>query len=224
MLTPSELSKIKTAVAQAAAALLARESNADITAEDLAEDISEAMTDTMVGMYEVFEEKRCNLVVLGHFRLEDDTSYVAAVGPLSTNAPARARAVGERFAWDYKTRRGTGRYVLVPLIRDPHKAWDHIRKDLRPPEAVQESLKRMGSITPGVEPSYEAMRLNILDERRAEITADWQVDPEIYARTTAAGCTCGLSERYITGNRGYSKHGIPTMKCARHPKEGDGDS
>ncbi len=220
MLTPSELSKIKAAAAEAVAALLARESNADTTAEELASDISEAMTDTMIEMYEGFEDAKRNLVVLGHFRLDDDASYVAAVGPLSTAAPARARAVGERFAWDYKTRSGTGQYVLVPLIRDPAKAWDEARN-----AGLTEFDGHLGSITPGTETSYEPWRLHLPEEVRAAITADWQVDPEIFARATAAGCTCGLSERYITGNRGYSKHGIPTRECARHPgRKSEGDS
>lgn len=219
MLTPSELNKIKAAVASAAAALLARESNEDITAETLADEISEAMTNTMIETYEEIQATKYNLIVLGHFRLEDDTSYVAAVGPLSTRAQQRARAVGERFAWDYKTRSGTGQYVLVPLIRDPAKAWDEARN-----AGLTEFDGHLGSITPGVKTSYEPWRLHLPEAVRAAITADWQVDPEIFARATAAGCTCGLSERYITGNRGYSRHGIPTLECARHPKEGEGDS
>lgn len=218
-LTSGETDKIKAAVAQATAALLARESNADITAEKLADEITEAVTGTVIGMYEEFEETKRNLIVLGHFRLEDDTSYVAAVGPLSTTAPARARAVGERFAWDYKTRTGSGRYVLVPLIRDPAKAWDDARN-----AGLTEFDGHLGSITPGVETSYEPWRLHLPEAVRAAITADWQADPEIFTRATAAGCTCGLSERYITGNRGYSKHGIPTMECPRHPNGSEGDS
>lgn len=29
-------------------------------------------------------------------------------------------------------------------------------------------------------------------------------------------CVCGLTDRYIEGNRGYSKHGVPTKECERH--------
>lgn len=118
-LTPGELTKVGKLVAD----LLARPENEDLSAEELGREVAEAI----ITSYEEAQSKSYNMVVLGHFRLDDDTSYVAAVGPLSTRATARARGVGERFAWDYKTRTGSGKYVLVPLIRDPHQAWDEAR-------------------------------------------------------------------------------------------------
>lgn len=104
---------------RAVADVLSDPENAELSAEEVAEKV--------ISAYEAAQAATNNLIVLGHFRLEDDSSYVAAVGPLSTRATARARGVGERFAWDYKTRRGTGKYVLVPLIRDPNQAWDEAR-------------------------------------------------------------------------------------------------
>lgn len=212
-MTPGELNKIKSAVAHAAADLLAREGNAEVTAEELADQLADVVLGSMMEAYEAIQAKSYNLVVLGHFRLDDDQSYVAAVGPLSTRAPQRARGVGEHFAWDYKTRRGTGKFVLVPLIRSPNEAWDDVRR-----EGLAEFKAHLSSITSGVEPTYEAMRFEIPDARRAQILADWQMDPEILSRTRAPGCICGLSERYIQGNRGYSKHGIPTTVCPCHPE------
>jgi len=194
------------AAIKAVADALSDPQNELLTAEEVAE--------RAISAYEEAQAKTHNLVVLGHFRLEDDTSYVAAVGPLSTRAVASARGVGEHFAWDYKTRRGTGKFVLVPLIRDPNRAWDEARN-----EGLEEFDKHLNSIVPGGdEPTYEAMRFEIPPGRRAEIVAEWQKDPEILSRKYAPGCVCGLSERYIKGNRGYSKYGVPTMDCPRHPE------
>lgn len=119
MPTAGELKKIAKVIAD----LLAREDNSERTAEELAAEISEAAIST----YEDIKAKTHNLIVLGHFRLDDDTSYVAAVGPLSTRAAVAARNIGERFAWDWRTKRGTGKFVLVPLIRDTNAAWDAAR-------------------------------------------------------------------------------------------------
>lgn len=127
MPTPGELNKIKSAVAKAAADLLARDENAEKSAEDIAEEISEAVTETVVTAYEEIQAKAYNLVVVASFRLPEGSVHTAAVGPLSTRAKQRARELGERFAWDYKTRTGTGMYTLVPLIRNPAEAWDEAR-------------------------------------------------------------------------------------------------
>jgi hypothetical protein len=57
----------------------------------------------------------------------------------------------------------------------------------------------------------------ISPERAAEIASDAQSGTNwaaLYAGEPA--CACGLSDRYITGNRGYTKHGIPTGRCERH--------
>lgn len=105
---------------RAAAKILSDPENDSLTAEEVAERV--------IAAYEEEHSRTHNLIVLGHFRLSETESYVAAVGPLSTRATARARGVGERFAWDYKTRKGTGKFVLVPLIRNPNEAWDEARR------------------------------------------------------------------------------------------------
>jgi hypothetical protein len=121
------MGKIRKAVAEAAANLLAREGNESLSAEDLAEELAREVTETVVSAYEEIQSKAYNLIILGHFRISETESFAAAVGPLSTRAPMRARGMGERFAWDYKTRKGTGKYVLVPLVRNPNEAWDEVR-------------------------------------------------------------------------------------------------
>lgn len=210
-MTPSELNKIREAAAARVASLLARESNAELSAEELAEDISSEMIDSMVETYEAIQAKSYNLVVLGHFRLDDDTSYVAAVGPLSTRAVARARDIGERFAWDYKTRRGNGKYVLVPLIRNPGEAWDEARN-----AGLDEYVHHLNAVTPKTgAPTYEPMRLGLSEAIRSKITADWQMDPEILARKYGPHCLCGRYTFPATTNLGDPV----TLGCPAHPEE-----
>ena len=207
--TPGELNKIRSAVAQAAADLLAREDNGERSAETLAEELAEAMIETMVSAYEEIQAKAYNLVVLGHFRLDDDSSYVAAVGPLSTRATQRARGVGEHFAWDYKTRTGTGRFVLVPLVRSPREAWDAARQDM-----AAEFVAHLSTPVPGVEPSYEPMRFDMPEHVRASISSEWEIDAETLAQKFGPACLCGLDLSHLKAQGKYAL-------CPRHPAEGE---
>ncbi len=199
-MTPGELAKVSRAVAD----ILAREGNDALSAEELAAEI----TEQIISSYEEIQAKAYNLIVLGHFRLDDDTSYVAAVGPLSTRAKARAREVGERFAWDYKTRKGTGKFVLVPLIRNPAEAWDDARLS-----HLLEYEGNMGSVTPGVEPSYEPMRFDLPDAVRARIASMQEADEPYYNTgdpyRKGLTCVCGLVA---------VRNGEHT--CPRHPEGG----
>lgn len=45
--------------------------------------------------------------------------------------------------------------------------------------------------------------------------------PGLFAAEVAPppACQCGLSEHYITGNRGYSRYGEPSLVCHRHPEK-----
>lgn len=182
---------------KAVAAVLGSEENESLTAEEVAEKTIEA--------YEAEKAKANNLIVLGHFRISETESYVAAVGPLSTRATARAREVGERFAWDYKTRRGTGQFVLVPLIRNPNEAWDEVRL-----AQLIEYEGHLGSITPGIAPGYEPMRFDIPEATRARIAASAM---EAVENTTVPACTCGLPNVRLAVD-----------VCARHPEGREGDS
>ena len=203
-MTPGEHAKISKAVAE----LLSRESNTDLTAEELSEEI----TSTVVEIYEEIQAKAYNLIVLGHFRLSETESYVAAVGPLSTRATARAREVGERFAWDYKTRRGTGKFTLVPLVRNPAEAWDAART-----AQLLEYEGHMGSVTPGIEPTYEPMRFDLPDDVRLRIATE--VEPQPYYATGGEpyekGLTCACGIESVRGG---------AHVCPRHPEGREGDS
>lgn len=181
---------------KAVADVLSDPENEGLTAEEVAE--------KAISAYEAQRAKTHNLIVLGHFRLSETESYVAAVGPLSTRAEARAREVGERFAWDYKTRRGTGQFVLVPLVRDPAKAWDDARLS-----QLVEYEGHMGSVTPGIEPTYEPMRFEIPDAVRARIGAS--VGGPV-PNTVVPTCVCGLARAGVT------------LPCPRHPEGREGDS
>lgn len=121
-----------TRAVKAVADVLSDPENVALSAEEVAEKVIDA--------YEAEQARTHNMIILGHFRLNESESYVAAVGPLSTRAPARAREIGQRFAWDYKTRRGTGKFVLVPLIRNPNEAWDEARN--MQVETVREAATR----------------------------------------------------------------------------------
>lgn len=204
-MTPGERNKIKSAVAQAAADLLARESNAETTAETLADELADTVVDSVVDKVEEIMAKSYNLVVVASFRLPEGDTYTAAVGPLSTRAQQRARDVGERFAWDYRSRRGEGKYTLVPLIRNPSEAWDEARR-----EGLDEYVSTLGSVVRGTEPTYEPMRLDLSEAIRGRITADWQMDPDILRRKSGPACVCGLDR---TGE----------LTCPRHPEAFRGD-
>jgi hypothetical protein len=188
----------------AVASVLGDPENADLTAEEVAEKAIEA--------YEAEQAKTHNLIVLGHFRISETESYVAAVGPLSTRATARAREVGERFAWDYKTRRGTGQFVLVPLVRNPNEAWDEARLS-----QLLEYEGQMGSVTPGIEPGYEPMRFDLPDEVRKRITANEAVNESYYATggPYEVGLTCVCALRSVREDK---------QICLRHPEGREGDS
>lgn len=210
------MNKIRAAVAEAAAALLARESNEESTAESLAEELAETVVDAMVETYEAIQARSYNLVVVASFQEPGGNVFTAAVGPLSTRAQQRARDMGERFAWDYKTRQGTGRFTLVPLVRNANEAWDEARR-----ASLAEFEHTLGSVTPGVETSYEPMRFELSDEVRARIRAQWQMDPGILVRKYGPACLCGLPD-----HPRYNGLGDPAdMTCPLHPeREGEGDS
>lgn len=166
---------------KAVAQVLSNPQNSDLTAEEVAEKAIEA--------YEAQRAKTHNLIVLGHFRLDNDTSFVSAVGPLSSRAVTAARDMGERFAWDWRTKRGTGKFVRVPLIRDPHAAWDAARAatDVETEQLViGEALEDALSI---------------------------QMDDQLTARYGPT-CICGLPDRPRYNSLGH----LASIACQLHPE------
>lgn len=186
MPTPGELKKIAKVVAD----LLARESNSELSAEELAAEVSEAAIST----FEEIRAKTHNMIILGHFRLDGDRSYVAAVGPLSTRAVTAAREMGEKFAWDWRTKRGTGKFVRVPLIRDPHAAWDAARAAT----AIETEQLDLG------ESLEDALSLNMSDE---------------LTHRYGPVCVCGLPDR----PRYNSLGDLASSGCQRHPERTTAD-
>ena len=171
---------------------------AGLTVEEAAEKV--------IAAYEAVQATSHNLIVLAEFRplTGAGPAYLSAVGPLSTRAVKAAREVGERFAWDYKTRKGTGRFMLVPLVRHPHEAWDAARD-----AELVEYEHHLSAVTPGVEPTYEPMRFELPEAVRASITAEWQADTETLAPKLGPQCLCGLA-----------RDGGVT--CLRHPDRREG--
>lgn len=179
--TPGELKRIAKVVAD----LLARSENSELTAEELAAEVSEAAIST-------FEEIRANthnMIILGHFRLDGDQSFVAAVGPLSTRASVAAREIGERFAWDWRTKRGTGKFVRVPLIRDPRAAWDAARGAT----PIDTEHLEIGAAL------EDALSINVQDQ---------------LSRRYGPTCICGLPDHPRYNSLGDAA----TMVCPLHPE------
>lgn len=117
------------------AAILSNPENSDLSAEEVAARVIAALDDKRA--------KTHNLIVVGRFGFEDQEVFQAAVGPLSTRAGKAAISVGERFAWDYKSKTGTGRFMLLPLLRDPGRAWDYARTQRAFPEEIKDDLEAM---------------------------------------------------------------------------------
>jgi hypothetical protein len=65
------------------------------------------------------------------------------VGPFSTKL--QAQKAGEQFAWDPKSKRGEGKYWVVPILANGQAAWDSIR-----PVTVKESAWSSASPPPAV--------------------------------------------------------------------------
>lgn len=60
------------------------------------------------------------------------------------------------------------------------------------------------------------------DEKVAKIRSDiarWRAGLFATEVDQQPACQCGLSEHYITGNRGYSRYGVPSLVCHRHGEE-----
>lgn len=86
-------------------------------------------------------------VILGPFSsrgvLDSEEKFLKAVQGGSV-----ARQVGQHLAWDVKTGRGTGRFMLAPMFQSARDAWDFYRGE-GPAEHVAEVVEHLPrSITP----------------------------------------------------------------------------
>lgn len=81
----------------------------------------------VVGQISYGPEEAVHTVVLGPFRsplkLSDEERFQAALERPCTSA----RDAGRNLAWDTKTGKGQGRFMLAPAFMKPRDAWDYYR-------------------------------------------------------------------------------------------------
>jgi hypothetical protein len=100
--------------------------------EDL--DETQAAEQIIAALNQVRENAKRFVVVANLKWPGDEMFHLWATGPFNTEN--QANAVGETFAVDPATRRGTGRWRAVPILSPAAKparsAWDTIRPDPKP--------------------------------------------------------------------------------------------
>lgn len=112
----------------------------DEQAEALA-DVEEDILDVIEAVEE-HQATTMRLLVVGQVRYDgSEELHTVALGPYgargtlsdqdkfkkAAEASTRAHDQGGRLAWDVRTGRGKGRYMVVPLLRTPRDAWDFYR-------------------------------------------------------------------------------------------------
>lgn len=118
----------------AVARILSDPGNSNRTAEEVAELAIAALDD--------IRSRTRRLAVVGQIRYEpQDPPHTVVLGPFSSrgiiDAPEKFRAVvdggtaardaGQGLAWDSKTGKGRGRFMLAPAFLRPRDAWDFFR-------------------------------------------------------------------------------------------------
>jgi hypothetical protein len=81
----------------------------------------------VVGQISFGPQEAVHTVVLGPFRaplkLADEERFQAVLERPCT----AAREAGQNLAWDSKTGKGQGRFMLAPAFMKPREAWDYYR-------------------------------------------------------------------------------------------------
>jgi hypothetical protein len=194
----------------AVADVLTNPENQNRSAEEVAELAIEALDEVRA--------KTHRLAVVGQisfsaFADADEERHTVVLGPFSargildtqekfrraTEGGSAARSAGQDLAWDSKTGKGRGRFMLAPAFLRPRSAWDFFR----PPEA----------------PKGKKEAMNLLVEPPAHITetiARWQAGLWADEVGNPAGCVCGVGESRTADAAGYTKHGVPTGRCEYH--------
>lgn len=105
------------------------EAKAEIRSETRREIIdgdSQARRLAVVGQIQPRPQDPAYTVILGPFHargtLDSHEKFLRAVG-----GNVAARESGEHLAWDYKTKKGRGRFMLAPAFMKPRDAWDFWR-------------------------------------------------------------------------------------------------
>ena len=108
--------------------------NESRSAEEVAEQCRDALDDirarthrlAVVGQIQYGPQEATHTVVLGPFTargiLDTPEKFQAAV-----QGGTAAREVGQHLAWDSKTGKGAGRFMLAPVFWKPRDAWDFYR-------------------------------------------------------------------------------------------------
>lgn len=132
-----------TGLAKKIAELLDSEEHQDLPLEDMAEALAD--------LAEAHYTKTHRIMVVGQISHDGtEKPETVALGPFSArghldsrekwekalSGPVGARKAGEKLAWDVKTGKGRGRYMLVPVFPDPRSAWEFFR-----PHEIAEEVK-----------------------------------------------------------------------------------
>lgn len=130
---PSEKSRMTSSPEVTAAAKVLNQNHEGLTARDVAKLVLEAA--------ESAREKSAKFSAIGQFSLPDGSLNHIVIAPFSTEL--QARKAGEGLQYDPKTKTGSGRFMVVPLVNDHRQAWDLIRPPaVDPHEWITQSIER----------------------------------------------------------------------------------
>lgn len=138
------------------ARILTDPDNSSRTAEEVAQLVIDELDDlrsvshrlAVVGQISYGPQEPTHTVVLGPFRaplkLDSEEKFRAV-----TERPCtQAREAGQNLAWDTKTGKGRGRFLLAPAFMKPREAWDFYRC-AGPAEDIVEALAAVPPQTTG---------------------------------------------------------------------------
>jgi hypothetical protein len=123
------------------ARILSDPENASRSAEEIAQLVIDELDSlrsvshrlAVVGQISYGPQEAVHTVVLGPFRsplkLSDEERFQAVLERPCT----QARDAGRHLAWDTKTGKGQGRFMLVPAFMKPRDAWDFYRGEKAAP-------------------------------------------------------------------------------------------
>lgn len=113
--------------------------------------------EVVVDIVEAHQAETQRLLVVGQIQYDgSEEVYTVALGPFGArgklDTPEKfkkaaedstaAHEKGGRLAWDVKTGRGQGRYMVVPLFRTPRDAWDFYRaSDDIDPDVIAQNIE-----------------------------------------------------------------------------------
>lgn len=97
----------------------------------------------VVGQISFGPQEAVHTVVLGPFRSTVALRSVEGLQDALKRPNVAARDAGQHLAWDSKTGRGSGRFMLAPAFMRPRDAWDFYRPERRPDiEHITKSIAR----------------------------------------------------------------------------------